>query len=53
MEFKCNQSLLGSPTTWQRFADAGPLAMAERFGWDRAAEVTGRAYLRASSGSRS
>ena len=45
--------LLGSPTTWQRFADAGPLAMAERFGWDRAAEVTGHAYLRASSGSRS
>jgi glycosyltransferase involved in cell wall biosynthesis len=39
--------LLTSPATWQRFAEAGPLAVSERFGWDRAAEVTEAAYARA------
>jgi len=46
-------ALLRHAPSWQKYADAGPLAMAERFGWDRAAEVTGRAYSRASSGLRS
>ena len=45
--------LLRDASSWQKYADAGPSAMAERFGWDRAAEVTGRAYTRASSGRRS
>jgi len=45
--------LLRDRPTWERFAAAGPVAMAERFGWDRAADVTGRAYSRAGADTRS
>jgi glycosyltransferase involved in cell wall biosynthesis len=45
--------LLVNGSAWQKFADAGPVAMTDRFGWDRAAEVTGRAYARASVDRRS
>lgn len=42
--------LLTDETEWQRFAAAGPRATAERFGWDRAADVTDHAYATASLG---
>jgi glycosyltransferase involved in cell wall biosynthesis len=45
--------LLRDEPTWARLAAAGPLAMAERFGWDRMADVTERAYERAGADPRS
>ena len=36
--------LLRNDATWARYAAAGPVAMAERFGWEHAAEVTDEAY---------
>jgi alpha-maltose-1-phosphate synthase len=42
--------LLTDEAEWTRLAEAGPRATAERFGWDKAAEVTARAYATASSG---
>lgn len=39
--------LLTDRDEWDRFAEAGPAATRERFGWDRAAEVTAAAYDRA------
>jgi glycosyltransferase involved in cell wall biosynthesis len=36
--------VLRDRAAWCRYAGAGPVAMAERFGWDHAAEITGGAY---------
>ena len=37
-------AVLTDEGTWRRYADAGVRSVRERFGWDRAAEVTAEAY---------
>ena len=39
--------LLTDAPLWDQLAAAGPLAMADRFGWDKAAAATEQAYVRA------